>query len=1773
MKINTLLLKKAAGITAVAAITAQLLIPAISSGSPVAAYSVNDETKTVTYTFEDGSFADGIKQNSSAIKIDGTSSELTFTDTAVANISGKKAANSSAANVVGLPNGTSRSSGKKYSSSDAYPALAEKHNNVLRLGANGSEGTVSGGVLLNNGETVLTLKAGKYIIGFDYYATNAAKLEIINNVKSVNKTDGVTRIGDKYNSVDAVLNGGDTVIGSWQTVARTVEIKKSANIGLYVTGLDGELFLDNITVSTVSTVCFDADCDVLPISGKPGTEVTLPDEEDVVVSGKRFEGWYTDAEFTVPVKSLKYALPTNELKVTLYAKMAKVQSAETVADFNFDEGNYKDFKTNTSVDGVKVSGGAYSIVDSVEGASGRTLRIYTPDGQSRHLAFNNGSKWFTLEPGQYTVSYKYMVKDRRAKKDGAKLLFVKNLPFDSTAWSAPLQGTAVSQNLFDLDDAGSDGSWQTGSADISITDDENVNFGIRQDNLYFDVYLDDIIITKQAAKTVTVSFETNGGSVIAPIKGVSGTKLSTEIPTKSGFRFGGWFTDVGLTNKADVFFPQNDAVYYAKWLDSTIKITFDGDFKTGNIAGVLVGGGMFNMAGAPDNADNKTLVVGGVRNLYDGAGRAMKFNDGKEFLSLDAGDHVEITYKYYIKDRQGDSTNTKGNFKNYRANIDNPQLYFIEGVTGNTAGSIDGTKSAEAGKSPVQLLDVKNGEANKWHTGTLTIDIKKGGVVGIIAAYVWADVYFDDFELKVTKPRQVTISFDSQGGSDCENITAGAGFSFSLPTPTREGYNFGGWYTKPNGDGTRASATAPQENITYYAKWVSKDTVIIDFENGLKPGHVNNVGSSFFTEGESNDEHGKVMLYKPTNDLSRPRMMTDDAKVLPNTDYIISFEYNIRSLPSSGGFEFDFATNLHDVVYLNYDRIAGRNLLSDARPDNTAVVGKWRRTSVIIHTPDNVGNGYLAAFATNGTGAEIWFDNMEITRVDNNSDPVLFIDYGYDGLTEIKHGKAGEKYVLGIPTSAGYTFEGWTDENGNEISEITYPAHGVVYAYAMWFNSTPHVVTFDDMPENLSTNGGGRFVTAVCFGIADGKGQNGTKALKYSNGSAQWKYTAMNEGKSNFNIKKNKTYKVKVHYFRENNDGSVSLQFATANPGSWFGDRVEQTSAVKIKNDKGSWQELTMFMTAKNDGALYLGIFGNSKAVVYFDNIEISEMSRNDVIITYTSEQTAESWYVVGRKGEPINSADIPVINPKNYSFAGWYTDKDFTNEFKGTVFPAKSMTVYAKLIPSPIYVIDFTDYPYEGDTTSSKISASVMSISRGGPSSDGDGCSLLFDNTTEKQTTESKRILLGAGTSAMPLQVGVSYLIYFDYYIEKGNGGALTVQFASSYKTSMFSSFNLSDSGSQSAKFDLKKKKTWYTAAYAATFSKATADDVLAGMINVSLDSKVYIDNIRVKAIDNGYSALVFSSLIGNPPDPKIVKTGTTVKLPNMGDVDNFKFIGWRNPEENEIMTENTFTVTKTIGLSAEHVVGEFTEGFEDTKYAYEFGKGNYESDWEIYDSAVSGNSKDNVHSGKRSLHRIGKEPSFKAYSIHSNEKMSIYTLSCPMSYTVSMWVKIENPVHKLGAIEIMDNTRPIVPWASEGERYAIAAIADIADGKWHEISFTFKSVSHYLSIVTPGNLSIYIDDITIKYVGDKESDKSVMFEEYIPRFLNPDGTYSAGDASNLAAYSIVNGKGPEGNAVFAGFTDSVLFVTIIVCGAAVLTGVLGCMAVIIIKKKKGGK
>ncbi len=91
----------------------------------------------------------------------------------------------------------------------------------------------------------------------------------------------------------------------------------------------------------------------------------------------------------------------------------------------------------------------------------------------------------------------------------------------------------------------------------------------------------------ESPATYTVTFNSNGGTEIAPKEVVSGLKIGEpSIPTKKGFTFDGWYEEATLNTKFDFNTPiTSNRTLYAKWeaANSINEIRLFGDFQYGNV--------------------------------------------------------------------------------------------------------------------------------------------------------------------------------------------------------------------------------------------------------------------------------------------------------------------------------------------------------------------------------------------------------------------------------------------------------------------------------------------------------------------------------------------------------------------------------------------------------------------------------------------------------------------------------------------------------------------------------------------------------------------------------------------------------------------------------------------------------------------------------------------------------------------------------------------------------------------------------------------------------------------------------------------------------------------------------------------------------------------------------------------------------------------------------------------------------------------------------------
>ena len=313
----------------------------------------------------------------------------------------------------------------------------------------------------------------------------------------------------------------------------------------------------------------------------------------------------------------------------------------------------------------------------------------------------------------------------------------------------------------------------------------------------------------------TITFDTNGGSEIAPITQDYGTEITApDNPTRKGYTFKGWDKEIPET------MPAENITVKAQWEINQYTITFDTNGGS-EIAPITQDYG--TEITAPDNptrkgytfkewdkeipetmpAENITVKAQWEVNQYT-----------ITFDTNGGSDIAPITQDYGTKITTPDNPTRKGyTFKRWDKEI--PKTMPAENITVKAQWEI-----------------------NQY---TITFDTNGGSEIAPITQDYGTEITAPDNptrkgytfkgwdkEIPETMPaenitvkaqweiNQYTITFDTNGGSEIAPITQGYGTEITAPdNPTRKGYTFKGWDKE-------IPETMPAENITIKARW--KDT-------------------------------------------------------------------------------------------------------------------------------------------------------------------------------------------------------------------------------------------------------------------------------------------------------------------------------------------------------------------------------------------------------------------------------------------------------------------------------------------------------------------------------------------------------------------------------------------------------------------------------------------------------------------------------------------------------------------------------------------------------------------------------------------------------------------------------------------------------------------------------------------------------------------------------------------------------------------------------------
>ena len=528
----------------------------------------------------------------------------------------------------------------------------------------------------------------------------------------------------------------------------------------------------------------------------------------------------------------------------------------------------------------------------------------------------------------------------------------------------------------------------------------------------------------------TVTFNSNGGSEIAPEQVVSGLKIKEPTPTKDKYIFRGWYEEATFNTKFDFNNTPitSDMNLYAKWeaANSINEIILVGDVQYGNVpVGTLPS---FNPRTTTDSItidernsywmkrESTTSLWSGFAGNTPVADNDGKTNYGYNFRVVPKDgyqlDYSTLKVIYNGKDVTTTSEVSKGYTWGSYVTIDLGKANGTPVVYTVTFNSNEGT--------PVASQNINAGEKVQEPTAPT----KKGFTFG----GWYEDATFRkefDFNTPIANTmilyakwieNKYTVTFDTKGGNTIAPATVKEGEKVSEPTtaPTREGFTFDGWYEDSTFSKKFDFNTPITDNMTLYAKWTeNKYTVTFDTKGG------NTIAPVTVKEGE------KVAEPSP--------------------------------LPTKEGFTFDgwYTDDTYTTKY-NFE---------DAVTKNITLYAKWNEVVVPKYTltfNSNGGTGSMSPIA-NLTGEytlpaneftaprgkqfkgwSLTTDEAIVTKVDMTENKTVYAIWEPIPATE---------YTISFNINGGIGTIPSQTTSGQKLSSLPTATHSGSYSFAGWYTA------------------------------------------------------------------------------------------------------------------------------------------------------------------------------------------------------------------------------------------------------------------------------------------------------------------------------------------------------------------------------------------------------------------------------------------------------------------------------------------------------------------------------------------------------------------------------------------------------------------------------------------------------------------------------------------------------------------------------------------------
>ena len=280
----------------------------------------------------------------------------------------------------------------------------------------------------------------------------------------------------------------------------------------------------------------------------------------------------------------------------------------------------------------------------------------------------------------------------------------------------------------------------------------------------------------------------------------------------------------------------------------------------------------------------------------------------------------------------------------------------------------------------------------------------------------------------------------------------------TLPTPTRTGYTFAGWYTAPTGGTKIATTTAvPSSNTTYYAHW-TVNKYYLDLKgncDGSSVGKINDYGTVNVDINGVNDSAGVTDYYKQWPYGTQYAINNIKATTGHTYNGVASGSLT-GTITGTTSVSLKFTTNKYNLTFQNVYNTFEVKILSSA--------GALKQTVNISSSSPTISNIlYTDIIETSTTGVKQTVSGTAFTEVKCSNVPTRT---GYTWNSSVK-------YTMGAENTKAYRWNGtgwYTDHNGDTqctaFSRLA-STNGYTAKLTIGWTVNNYTVTY-----NYGTNGG-----------------------------------------------------------------------------------------------------------------------------------------------------------------------------------------------------------------------------------------------------------------------------------------------------------------------------------------------------------------------------------------------------------------------------------------------------------------------------------------------------------------------------------------------------------------------------------------------------------------------------------------------------------------------------------------------------------------------------